>query len=493
MLFNSLHFFIFFPLVVGGYFWLPHKLRWAFLLMASCYFYMAFIPAYILILGATIVVDYIAGIYIERSAGRKRKVYLILSLLTNVGFLAFFKYWDFAAANVNQLAELLHWNYSISFLNIILPIGLSFHTFQAMSYTIEVYRGHQKAERHFGIYALYVMFFPQLVAGPIERPQNLLHQFYEKHEFDYRNAVDGLLQIGWGLFKKVVIADRLAVYVNQVYRQPHEYDSFSLILATLLFSYQLYCDFSGYSDIALGSARVLGFRLMKNFDRPYYSKSISEFWRRWHISLFSWFRDYVYYPIAYSSRSHVQMRIYGGLMLTFLLSGLWHGADWKYIVFGGLNGVYIVVSLLTKKIRAGFVRLLYLDRAPRLHKFLQIGTTYSLFCISLIFFRANSAQEGWYALTKIFTDFIPSLQHASVQSLWQLFSFENGLSKVDLLIGLIAVGILESIQLAGSVRDLKIWLREQPVWLRWSVYYILILSIVGFGKFGAQQFIYFQF
>src|SRR3989344_6000305 len=249
MLFNSPDFFVFFAVVTALYFLLPHRARWLMLLLSSCYFYMAFIPAYILILLVTIVVDYYAGILIEQNPTRKR-MWLVLSIIANVGFLAFFKYYNFAAENIAALAQLLHWNYSLPLLAIILPIGLSFHTFQALAYTIEVYRGRQKAERHFGIYALYVLFFPQLVAGPIERPQNLIHQFYEKHFFEYERVANGLKMILWGLLKKTVVADRLALVVNHVYSSPRESDGLALIIATVFFAFQIYCDFSGYSDIA---------------------------------------------------------------------------------------------------------------------------------------------------------------------------------------------------------------------------------------------------
>ena len=268
MLFNSWQFFIFFPVVTTLYFIIPHKYRWFLLLTASCVFYAAFVPAYLLILGATIIVDYVAGIFIEKNNGKRRLFYLVISIVANVGVLAFFKYFNFFNDSVVSLAHFIGWNYPIGSLKILLPIGLSFHTFQAMSYTIEVYRGHQKAERNLGIYALYVMFYPQLVAGPIERPQNMIHQFYEKHYFEYQRVVDGLKVMAWGLFKKAVIADRLSILVDQVYNNPTEFSGFPLILATVLFAFQIYCDFSGYSDMAIGAAQVMGFKLMDNFNRP---------------------------------------------------------------------------------------------------------------------------------------------------------------------------------------------------------------------------------
>ncbi|MEO6453837.1 MAG: MBOAT family protein, partial [Ginsengibacter sp.] len=277
MLFNSLAFAIFFPLVTIIYFALAHKHRWWWLLLASCIFYMFFIPVYIFILVITILIDYWAGIKIEASTGAKRKNYLILSIISTCLVLAVFKYFNFFNDNFRELANILGLHYSVPVMNIILPIGLSFHTFQSLSYVIEVYRGKYKAEKHFGIYSLYVMFYPQLVAGPIERPQNIIYQFYERHSFNYKAATSGLKLMAWGFFKKLVIADRISPLVSQVFDHPESHSGWSVILATLLFAEQIYCDFSGYSDIAIGSARVMGFKLERNFNLPYFSKSISEF------------------------------------------------------------------------------------------------------------------------------------------------------------------------------------------------------------------------
>ena len=290
------------------------------LLAASCFFYMFFKPVYILILVFTIVIDYFAGIWIARQQDKKRrKVLLLLSIASNVGVLAVFKYYNFITINLNDAFQAVHQGSPIPLLHILLPIGLSFHTFQAMSYTIEIYRGNQEPERHFGIYALYVMFYPQLVAGPIERPQNILHQFHEVKHFDYGNMRSGLLQIAWGLFKKVVIADRLALFVNQVYGDPTGYTGLPLIMATVFFAFQIYCDFSGYSDIALGTARCMGFNLMTNFNKPYTATGIGEFWQKWHISLSTWFRDYVYIPLGGNRVS--KFRWYVNILIVFVLSG----------------------------------------------------------------------------------------------------------------------------------------------------------------------------
>ena len=298
MLFNSLQYAVFLPLVALGYYLLPHRVRWAWLLTASCLFYAAWIPAYLLVLFLVIGIDFVAGLMIEDAPVGRRRAFLGLSLAANLGVLGFFKYYEFINQNLKIAASLVGLPYVYAPLGFLLPIGLSFHTFQAMSYTIEVYRGQQRAERHLGIYALYVMFFPQLVAGPIERPAHMLGQFRTHHRFSYDDAWRGLALIMWGLFKKVVIADRLALYVAPVYANPQAHAGVTLVIATVFFAFQIYADFSGYSDIAIGSAQLLGFELSVNFRRPYFSGSVSEFWRRWHISLSSWFRDYVYIPLG---------------------------------------------------------------------------------------------------------------------------------------------------------------------------------------------------
>jgi len=484
MLFNSVHFFIFFPIVTWLYFMLPHHSRWALLLTASCYFYMTFIPVYILILLFTIILDYVAGILIENSQGPRRRTCLIVSLVANIGVLAIFKYFNFFNANLEGLASFLGWNYSISALSIILPIGLSFHTFQSMSYTIEVYRGTQKAERHFGLFALYVMFYPQLVAGPIERPQNLLHQFREPHAFDYKRVTDGLKLMLWGLFKKVCIADRLTILVDQAYGSPELYPGLTLIVATVFFAFQIYCDFSGYSDIAIGSAQVMGFRLMDNFNRPYFSKSIAEFWKRWHISLSSWFRDYLYIPLGGNRLG--PWRWYFNLFITFLLSGLWHGANWTYVVWGALNGFYLIMGIWTRPIRTQFVRAIHLDRYPRIHRVVQIGITFSLICVSWVFFRAETISEAFSTLRKMANPF-SSIEVGRHVDLFPLFS------KTDLLIALGLIGFMEGIHFLQRHGGIRHMLSERPIWVRWPVYYAMIMLIVVFGQFGAKQFIYFQF
>jgi alginate O-acetyltransferase complex protein AlgI len=488
MLFNSLHFVIFFIIVTGLYFVLPHKYRWQLLLLSSCYFYMAFLPIYILILGFTIVIDYFAGLYIEKSEGKRRKLFLIFSLIANIGVLAIFKYYNFLNGNLSVFLNNLGYENQVPDLSILLPIGLSFHTFQAMSYTIEVYRGKVKAERNFGIYALYVMFYPQLVAGPIERPQNVIPQFYEKYEFDYSRVADGLKQMAWGMFKKVVIADRLAVVTDQVFNSPQSYPAITLALAVFFFSFQIYCDFSGYSDIALGSAKVMGFRLMKNFDRPYSSRSISEFWTRWHISLSSWFKDYLYIPLG---GSRVTMpRWYFNLFFVFLVSGLWHGANWTFIIWGALHGFYLIFGIITAPLRQKIKSLTRIDKFPRINGSIQVLTTFVLVTVAWVFFRTNGVKNSIYILKTL-----PySLQEIYVSLVNRtLYLGELSVSIADLLFCLFLIAFLETIQYLQNKYNLLESLKTRPVYMRWAFYYSTVLAIIYLGVFDNRQFIYFQF
>ncbi len=445
---------------------------------------MAFVPIYIVILGFTIIIDYYAGIFIENAKGRKRKLFLVFSLIANIGVLAIFKYFNFLNYNFSFLINGIGLNNPIPYLSILLPVGLSFHTFQAMSYTIEVYRGHQIAEKHFGIYSLYVMFYPQLVAGPIERPQNLLHQFKEKFSFDYDRVTSGLRLMIWGLFKKVVIADRLAIVVDTVYTNPYQHNSISLIIATVFFAFQIFCDFSGYSDMAIGSARVMGFKLMKNFDNPYQSKSINEFWKRWHISLSTWFKDYLYITLG-GNRVSIS-RWYLNLFIVFLVSGLWHGANWTFVIWGALHGFYLVFGLVTNNIRQRISKALYFNKLP----IISVLTTFVLVAFAWIFFRTDDVHSAIYIIKKIIKG-IPELvdmllNHQSI--------FENmGLRKKDLTLSVLLILFLESVHFIQSKINLTNFFLKRTIYFRWAVYYFIILTIIYLGVFDDRQFIYFQF
>jgi alginate O-acetyltransferase complex protein AlgI len=490
VLFNSLEFLIFFPIVTAGYFWLPHEWRWLWLLVASCVFYMAFVPIYILILVITIVVDYFAALLIERTQGQERRRYLIVSIVVTCGVLFVFKYYDFFSNNANWVADQFNLNFAVNPLGLILPIGLSFHTFQSLSYVVEVYKGNQKAERHFGIYSLYVMFYPQLVAGPIERPQNLLRQLRVEHVFEYQRVADGLKLMAWGLFKKVVIADRLAVVVNTVYADPTGHSGAALILAAVFFVFQIYCDFSGYSDMAIGTAQVMGIRLMENFRRPFASRTTATFWTRWHISLSTWFRDYVYIPLG--ANRHGPVRRMSNIMVTFLLSGLWHGANWTFVVWGGLNGLYIIVGATTKKMRDGVARRFGLGQTTAPRRVLQIAITFLMFVFGLIFFRSASVGDAWYIVTHLFHD----IGSWTYKQYWKdAFSYRSiGLTDDDLRIAffsILALEIVQKIQSGGPIRE-RLARRHWAV--RWSLYFLLVWVILTYGMYvQTQPFIYFQF
>lgn len=489
MIFNSIQFLVFFVLVTTLYYVLPYRYRWPMLLAASCWFYMAFVPVYILILAFTIVVDYGAGILISGSAGKTRKRWLTASIIANVGVLAIFKYYGFLTDNWEALVHSFGYvDYSVPDLGIILPIGLSFHTFQSLSYTIEVYRGNQKAERHLGIFSLYVMFYPQLVAGPIERPDNLLRQLHLKFDFDPKVVASGMKLMAWGFFKKLVIADRVSAMVNHVYDSPQAHEGPALLLATLLFSIQIYCDFSGYSDIALGAARTLGIDLMRNFRTPYYSTNISEFWRRWHISLSSWFRDYVY--ISLGGNRVVKWRWYYNLVITFLLSGLWHGANWTYIVWGGLHGFYLVFAVVSADLRGRLGAALGLGKVPWLNMAIQTTTTFCLVAFAWIFFRADTVSNAWYIATHLLTG-LGGFLTADAYTFWAPLV---GSSANEMYVALLGIAIMELVQQLHNRRSMTLRMAEWSPIRRYAVYTGIIAFCVFLGSYyHTAQFIYFQF
>lgn len=455
---------------------------------------MAFIPVYILILGGTIIVDYFAGIYIEKLVknGAKKKAFsfLIASLIANIGVLAVFKYYNFFLDNIKAVFDAANIHLNYYYIGIALPIGLSFHTFQAMSYTIEVYRGNQKAEKHFGIYALYVMFYPQLVAGPIERPQNVLYQFYEHKRFEYNNVTNGLKLMAWGMFKKVVIADRLATFTDPVFNHPHNYPAITLLIAVIFFSYQIFCDFSGYSDIALGSAQVMGFNLMKNFDKPYHAKSISEFWKRWHISLSTWFRDYLYIPLG-GNRVSSKSRLYFNLFFVFLVSGFWHGANWTFIVWGALHGFYLVFAIFKNRWLLTVKPYFAANSPGFVSNAINITTTFILVMIAWVFFRANTVADAWFFLKTMFTGIggnIAVILRGHLPDL-QMYSVEKAQILLSMLL-IILLEVIHIIQGKGSIREA---VNKKPFAVRWALYYMLILMIIFLGVFDKREFIYFQF
>ena len=462
MVFNSLQFLVFFMVVSILYYQIKNqKGRVWLLLLSSCYFYMTFVPVYILILGFTIVIDYFAGILIASSPTRK-KAWLTASIIANVGILVFYKYFNFLLGNIEPLITSVFPHYQVPYINIILPIGLSFHTFQAMSYTIEVYRGNQKPERNFVIYALYVMYYPQLVAGPIERPQNMIHQFHEYREYRWDNVKEGLARMAWGFFKKVVIADRIAIEVDYAFANHHSLSSLSLLVAAMFYSFQIYCDFSGYSDIALGASRLMGITLMENFNEPYKSKNITEFWTRWHISLSSWFRDYVYIPLGGNRKGEARRRL--NVFLVFLLSGLWHGANWTFVAWGSLHGA--MVTLLPGKSK----------KDPKKNPFadaLFICFNFILVTLFWIFFRASNIKTA-------------------VTYISEIFSFKGGAPKFGMDIVELLFAVLFIAAMLFRENKFKSHLIRKDTAFAFYLAAIVIVCYF-FGVFGENQFIYFQF
>jgi alginate O-acetyltransferase complex protein AlgI len=464
MTFNSLQFLVFFMVVTLWFFRLKNqKGRIWLLLIASCYFYMSFIPEYILILGGTIIIDYFAGLQIERTEGSSRKSWLILSLIANIGVLAVFKYYNFFIDNIHTGFLFFGKPLSLPILKMALPIGLSFHTFQAMSYTIEVYRKKQAAERNFVVYALYVMFYPQLVAGPIERPQNVLPQLKEFREYNWDNVKEGLTRMLWGFFKKVVIADRLAIVVDRTFTHTHDSSSLALFTGAVFYSFQIYCDFSGYSDIALGAAKVMNIRLMENFNQPYLSRGMTDFWTRWHISLSSWFRDYLYIPLGGNRKGEFRRKL--NVLIVFLLSGLWHGANWTFIIWGLLHGLLVI--LLTRKNS---------DTTGRsfLVNVLKVSGTFILVTFLWIFFRSPNLSAAW--------DYI---QH--------ICAFRGGSnyigfgSRAELLFSIMLIGIM-------LLREKYLQTHFISSNARFYLYTaVMVVICYFFGVFAENQFIYFQF
>ena len=471
MLFNSIEFLIFFPIVTILFYLIPHKYRWIHLLLASCVFYMFFVPQYILILLITIVVDYVAAIFIEKTEGRRRKALLVTSIVVTCLVLAIFKYLDFFNDNIIFLSQKFGFNYPDRRFNILLPIGLSFHTFQSLSYVIEVYRGNQKAEKHFGVYSLYVMFFPQLVTGPIERPQNLLRQLREKQYFSMPNVINGFRLILFGLFVKMVVADNLAVYVDKIYENPEIYSSGSILTGLFFYSFQIYCDFFGYSTIALGCARTMGFFITDNFKTPYLSKSIGEFWHRWHISLSSWFRDYVYIPLG-GSKVGIPRWIFN-IMVVFLLSGLWHGANWTFVLWGGAYGVILIFEKLFGK------HFVHQDSSNKVIEFIAkcfaILKNFVIVTFIWVLFRVRDVAE----LKTIFKSILKNINLSD--------SFH-----VDTRVWVfLAFFIVLDVLIRKSRFD--VWCSNQKAVVRWILYSILIFSIIVFASVNNFPFIYFQF
>ncbi len=489
MLFNSLQFIIFFPTVVAIYFLLPHRYRWLLLLAASYYFYAAWKIEYTILIFISTVVDYLMARQMGRTDQQwQRRIYLGVSLLVNLGLLFGFKYFNFFNESARATLNLFNIFYNVPAFQVLLPVGISFYTFQTLSYTIDVYRGKLQPEHHFGIFALYVAFFPQLVAGPIERAAHLLPQFHQRMTFDQARIASGLRLILWGMFKKVVIADRLALYVNQVYNQPGDHGALTLLLASYFFAFQIYCDFSGYSDIAIGVARVMGFDLLENFRQPYMARSIAGFWRRWHISLSTWFRDYVYIPLG--GNRVPKWRWYSNLLIIFLVSGLWHGAAWHFVVWGALHGTLVVLEVALGGVTLWGARRMGREEALRLPATVNIFVTFHLVLFAWIFFRANTLADALLIVGRLFTG-AGTNSWAALYAPWAAIGLDP-IWEMSLAVALIVLlELIQWLERWGQNMERTFTTYSRPV--RWAAYLFLAIATMNLGTSLDTPFLYFQF
>ena len=472
MLFNSFHFLIFFPIVVILYFTTPFKWRKHLLLAASWYFYMSWKAEYIFLILFSTSIDYFAAIKIEKTEQHSaKKQYLYLSLIVNLGTLFAFKYFNFFNENITGLFHRFNIFYDSATFKLLLPVGISFYTFQSMSYTIDVYRKKIPVEQSFVKFALYVSFFPQLVAGPIERAGNLLPQFDIKHKFDYQRVSNSLKLMFWGFFQKLLIADNMARFVDVVYAHPENYYGWDIALVTFLFAIQIYADFSGYTDIARGAAKIMGYDLMMNFKRPYFAASIKEFWKRWHISLSTWFKDYVYISLGGNRAGKFQWL--NAIVITFVLSGLWHGANWTFILWGFYHAVLYLTEHFIVKTSLKYKKNIHIPHI------INKLATFVMVAFAWMIFRANSVQDLGILIKHLFSKalFLPKL------------SFDH----VSMLINFGAVLLLFGVWLIERKKNIVEYISEKPFWQRWTIYFISMLCIVGFGNWGMKPFIYFQF
>jgi len=479
MLFNSIDFALFLPIVFVIYWFLVNKnirVQNGFIVVASYFFYACWDWRFLFLILFSTLTDYIVGLYLNRDySPKKRKIILAISIVVNLSFLGFFKYCNFFIENFIDVFRLFGSELNIQTLKIILPVGISFYTFQTMSYTIDIYRKRIKATSDFIAFAAFVGFFPQILSGPIERAANLLPQFCAKRTFDYQKAVDGLRQMLWGLFKKVVIADTAAIYVNQIFEQSTTLSGSTLAVGVVLFSFQIYADFSGYSDIAIGTARLFGINLRQNFSYPNFSRSVPEFWRRWHISLSSWFRDYLYIPLG-GSKGNMWMKI-RNVFIIFLVSGFWHGANWTFICWGGLNAIYMLPSMIRKTNRKYLDVVAQEKLLPSLQDVFNIFLTFILITFSRIFFRSSDMAQAFQFVKSIFSS--------------SFFETVTIAIPATLLIFIAFFTVVEWIgrsQQHGLERFGLKWKKG----FRWLLYFVLVVLILAFSG-NAQEFFYFQF
>ena len=498
MFFNSFHFLIFFPVVVLVYYLIPNRIKYLWLLAASYYFYMCWNVKYVLLLLASTIVTYLSGLLMEKVRNKgltedkmtaRLKLIVAGSFIVNIGILGYFKYFNFFIDILNDIFNAAGISLDIAKFDILLPVGISFYTFQALSYTMDVYRGEIYAEKNFFRYALFVSFFPQLVAGPIERSKNLLKQLAVPRPFDYDRAREGFLLMLWGYFLKLVMADRIAIFVDTVYADPAGYTGWYIAIAAMLFAIQIYCDFYGYSTIAMGAAKIIGIDLMENFNAPFLSTTIPELWKGWHISLTTWFRDYLYFPLGGSRKGRLRKCI--NIMIIFLVSGLWHGAELSFVVWGALNGIYQLVSEYSMPYRIKLSEGLGLHRDSLGHKIVAGFITFLLFVFSVIFFRAPTTGDALAIIGSML----------SKNNAWILFDgslYECGLDNRNFTLMLICIVVLliadickkRGIRLSRAILAQDLWCRI--LIMVFSICFILLFGIWGSG-YSAKGFIYFQF
>lgn len=498
MLFNSSEFLIFFPFVTLIYFILPKKVRQYWLLISSYYFYMCWNAKYIILIFYTTCVTFISGLLLEKieniAFGKNNKILrknivVAGSFILNLCMLFYYKYANFSIGILAKVLSGIHINLRVPQFDVILPVGISFFTFQALSYTMDVYRGEIYAEKNFFKYALFVSFFPQLVAGPIERSKNLIRQIAEPRSFEFERARDGVLLMLWGYFLKIVIADRIAIFVDTVYGDVVTYPGYYIVVATILFAFQIYCDFAGYSVIAMGTARILGVELMDNFKSPYQSVSVADFWRRWHVSLTSWFRDYLYIPLGGGRKG--KLRKYMNKLIVFAVSGLWHGASLSFVIWGMLNGLYQVIGEVLLPLRNKAVKIFKLNRDSLGHKLIHVLVTFILIDFSWIFFRAGDASAAFMTIRHLL----------STKNPWILVDgslYNCGLDISNFWLMIYAIGVLLIVDLCKSrgiiIREIIV---KQDIWFRWLSIVVAIITLLVFGIWGstydATNFIYFQF
>ncbi len=479
MLFNSFSYAVFLPIVFALYWIIPHKFRWALLLTASYYFYMNWNPKYVGLILFTTVISYASAIMMEKKPDRRyRKGILISAGVLCLGVLFFFKYFNFISESIADTAGLFSLKMNPVTLDLLLPVGISFYTFQTLSYVIDVYRGDIQAEHHFGKYATFVSFFPQLVAGPIERSGNLLPQIKAEHRFDDSLASYGLKQMAWGFFKKIAIADTISKFNGVVFDQPHSYHGFTLVLAVLFFTIQIYCDFSGYSDIAIGTAKLMGINLTTNFKSPYFSQSVKEFWSRWHISLSTWFRDYVYIPLGGNRVGKVRHSV--NLLITFLTSGLWHGANWTFVIWGGVHGAAQILenSFLSKKPTD--------DRGIR--RVIRIALVFCFCAFAWIFFASRSVADSFYIIRHMWDGIGHPLDYLREGTL----TLKTGKATFLCLGG--SLLLLAAYDYYALKRDVIEAISSKRTVIRWCIYVAFIIwLILNIPTTNSTEFIYFQF